>query len=147
MANEAFQVNLDTTSWRQLQRDLKNLAPEYRKQFNKQIKQVGARIVSDAKSNASWSSRIPGAIALSVTGTRIGVKASRRKAPHARPYEGISGVFGAKGFRHPVFGNRQVWVAQAARPFMAPAVKENQEAFFEEAAEIVDDAARQVGWH
>lgn len=147
--NVAISGSLDPVSWRNLQRDLKALAPEAHKQLQGEIKDVAGNIVQAAKANASWSTRIPGSIGLSVTSTRVGVKANRRKAPHARAFEGIGnqGVFGTKTwFRHPVFGRRGTWVNQQTRPFMAPAIRANQDEFFDKAAEAVTTAAKAVGW-
>jgi hypothetical protein len=146
--NVAIVGSLDPSSWRNLQRDLKRLAPEIQKELNKEIKGIAGDIVSDAKSSASWSSRIPGALAVSVTTSRVGVKVNRKKAPHARAFEGVGrSGFGTKSsFRHPVFGNRNVWVSQPTRPFLAPAIRANQTAFFQKAEEAVTNAARHAGW-
>lgn len=147
--NVAIVGSFDPVSWRNLQRDLKRLAPAVQKELNAEIKGIAGEIVSAAKANASWSSRIPGAIGLSVTTTRVGVKANRRKAPHARAYEGTrrAGFGTQKSFRHPVFGNRNVWVSQPTRPFLAPAIRANQDQFFARAEDAIVNAARTVGWH
>ncbi len=147
--NVAIVGSLDPTSYRNLMRDLRALEPEISKELKATFQDLGSDMVRDVKANASWSSRIPSAVSLSVTQTRVGVKASRRKAPHARSYEGISGsgIFGTKSsFRHPVFGNRSVWVNQSTRPFVAPAIRAHQEEFMDRASDAVADAARQVGW-
>lgn len=145
--NVAITGSLDPVSWRNLQRDLKRLEPEVRKELNASFRGLVGDIVSDAQSRASWSSRIPGAIGASVTTTRVGVKVNRRKAPHARSYEG-RGRFGRPqgSFRHPVFGNRDVWVTETTRPFLAPAVKANQSQFYKSAEQAVTVAARKAGW-
>ena len=141
--NVAISGSLDPVSYRNLQRDLARLEPEIRKELNAKLRGVGGGIVSAAQSNASWSTRIPGAISLSVTSTRVGVKVNRRRAPHARAYEGITG---GSQFRHPVFGNRNVWITQTTRPSLAPAVRDHQAAFADAASDAVADAARAVGW-
>ena len=140
--------SFDPVSWRQLQRDLKDLGPGVKKELDDEIKTIAGHILSDAKARAGWSSRIPGSLAVSVTTTRVGVKASKRKAPHARAFEGVrrAGFGSSPSFRHPVYGNRGVWVTQTTRPFMAPAIRENQADFFEKAEVAITNAARTAGW-
>lgn len=142
MAGE-IDFEFDAQEWREFQRDLKEMVPEVRKAFNKNMKGLLRRIIiPSAKRNASWSRRIPGAIKPQVTARRVGLQVSRRSAPHGRPFEGISGPV----FRHPVFGNRDVWVQQPARPFLLPAVNANRERFMQEAGAAIDDAAEETGW-
>lgn len=94
-----------------------------RRKVAARLRPIGGLIVRAASANASWSSRIPASLTVQTrfAGRRPGVYVVARGAvaPHARPYEGITG---ARTFRHPVFGDREVWVAQACRPFLAPAV-------------------------
>jgi len=146
-ASGVVDIQLDPNSWRALQRGLKDMAPQVRRELNKTLKTAGEGILADARSNASWSSRIPGSLSMTVTATRIGIKADRRKAPHARPYEGIAGLFStARSFRHPLFGDKSNWFSEATRPFMAPAVRANETQFMDAAGEAVNDAARAAGW-
>lgn len=55
------------------------------------LKDAGAGMVTEVRSRASWSSRIPAATSLKVTFSTTNAKAqisvSASKAPHARPYE------------------------------------------------------------
>ena len=139
----AVHLELDPLGWRNLQRSLKQVAPEIQKQLRKEMRGIAGNVAASAKSHASWSSRIPGAIGITVTTTSIGVKANRRKAPHARSYEGI---LGGGSFRHPLWGNREHWFTEQTRPFLAPAVQENKREFFQAAGAAVEDAARAVGW-
>jgi hypothetical protein len=60
-----------------------------------------------------------------------------RKAPHARPYEGITSR--GSTFRHPVFGH-DVWVEQETRPFLFPAVEAKKDA----AVDLVKQAVREA---
>lgn len=105
----------------QLVRDLKKYAPEVAKQYTRDLKGIAASTAATARGNASWSTRIPGAIGVSATNKGAALKVSRRKAPHGSLYErGPKG--GGNTFRHPVFGNREVWVTQSTRPFLKPAI-------------------------
>lgn len=117
------------------------------------VRQAGDGAVRAAKSNASWSSRIPAAIRLNTSfsqrnpGVRLVV--SSRRAPHGRPYEGITG---SRSFRHPVFGRpnrtrRQWrWVSQPTRPFLLPAITKAREPTRRAIAEAIEKAARDSGF-
>lgn len=100
---------------------LRRVPEESRRAVRAAIVDATRGVRADAARRASWSSRIPGAITMRVSFTtaRVEIRVNARRAPHARPYEGISG---RTTFRHPVYGNRNVWVEQAARPFLRPAV-------------------------
>jgi hypothetical protein len=104
-------------------------------------------MLADARSRASWSSRIPSAISVRGSATnenRVGVelRVSAASAPHARPFEGM-GQGGS--FRHPVFG-RDRWVAQATRPYAFPAVRAASDRIAPQIAAAFEDAAREVGF-
>lgn len=49
-----------------------------------------------------------------------------------------------RAWRHPVFGNRDVWVAQSSHPFLAPTVLQHKEKFAKEVTEAVMDALQAV---
>lgn len=101
---------------------LSDLPMNLRREVRPRAKQVVEIVATEARGNASWSSRIPGAISTSVTfaaTARFGgtVRVDSVAAPHARPYEGMSGN---ATFRHPVFGG-PAWVSENTRPFLKPA--------------------------
>ncbi len=80
--------------------------------------QEGAKVTAlQARGLSSWSSRIPGSIHVDGAGDTAFVRAGGAGAPHAGVYEhrGNPGVF-----HHPTYGHAP-YVAQAARPFLAPA--------------------------
>lgn len=116
------------------------------KEVRPRLAEAGQKVKASAAANASWSSRIPGALTSRVrlTGNRPGVyvQASSAKAPHARPFEGMTG---RNPFRHPVYGNQNVWVAQAARPFLVPALRENDAEVKASMNEAVMAAFRKAG--
>lgn len=135
-------AEIDPAEWKRFLRDLRQLAPEVKKELTRELKGLLGPLSSTAKQNAGWSSRIPGAIGKTVTGSKVGLRVSSGKAPHARPFEGLAGAT----FRHPVFGNRSAWVSQQARPFLLPALEAHRDEFIEKAGDAVDSAAREVGW-
>lgn len=128
---------------RQAAADLRAMSTEVRRGLRPTLQQAARPIVAQARANASWSTRIPGAIRLSVLKRGVEIRVSRKKAPHARPYEGITGK---SSFRHPLFGNREVWVEQHTRPFLEPAVKAHGAQVTEKVTRLIDKVARQHGY-
>lgn len=138
----------------QLQRDLYQMGSRQRAGIRREAERIGQAALSDAKSRAgAWSTRIPSAITmLGYTNTtlgRAGVElrvAVTEQAPHARAYEGISQQGSIHHFRHPVFGNREVWVSQTTRPYLWPAVRGRQNAMRSAMEQVVEQAARECGF-
>lgn len=97
-------------------RDLGQIPPAIDRALRRDMRKAAQPALLEVRRRADWSTRIPAATTLTAgTGGRPGVtiRTSAAKAPHARPYEGLSG----DPFHHPVYGDRRNWVAQAARPF------------------------------
>lgn len=142
----AFSVDGD--EFGQFARDLKRFDPEVAKALNKALKAVVVtKIMPTAKANAAWSSRIPAAIKPSVSMKGMGLRVASNSAPHGRPFEGLqTGLRSNSSFRHPVFGNREMWVTQRTRPYLAPAFRSNQDAAVASAQEAIGEAAAQVGF-
>lgn len=133
-----------------LARDLHRMGPAGQRALKRRFRGVAQPLLAAARANASWSTRIPGAISVrsvaSASSVRIGVqlRSSAKKAPHARPYEGLGqgGVF-----RHPVFGRRDAkWVEQKTRPFLYPAVREKGDDAGRALLDAYEDAAREAGF-
>lgn len=135
----ALRVNVDAADWEAANKLLRKAAPAVRKQMMKAVREgVKRHVVPDAKRNSSWSGRIPKSIGVSVTAREVKVKTRPNTAPHAGIME-----FGG---RHPVFGNRAVWVNQTARPFLGPAVNENRDTVAKLVAKETENAMRSVGF-
>lgn len=124
----------------ELGRALRALPADVRRELRPALARAGRVVRDQAAANASWSTRIPGSLFVSTSATvgrsAVTVSASKATAPHARPYEGIAGT---RSFRHPVFGGR-VWVTQACRPFLAPAVVSEQARVVAELGDAVGKA-------
>jgi hypothetical protein len=134
---------------RKLVVDLGALPEELRKELRPEFLRAGRPLLEDARNRASWSTRIPAAMRLRMSRSRknpgVALVVSSRLAPHARLYE-----FGAdrRGFRHPVYGNREVWVQQQTRPYIIPALRAGGRQRFVDAADrAVATAAARRGWH
>lgn len=122
-------MSVEFDGLRLLVRDLQGMPPDVRKGLRLGLRDAGKTGQQEAQANASWSTRIPGAITLR-TSTRantagVFLRVNSDRAPHARPYEGLANS--SRGyFRHPVFGDTETWVAEACRPFLAPAAQSAQ---------------------
>lgn len=102
------------TGYTDLMRGMRQLPAHTRKEIRGEFRIIGDKVAKAAQQNARWSKRIPPAIATSVTTKAVAVVARRARAPHVGIFE--------YGGRHPVFGNRDVWVEQKPRPYLRPAV-------------------------
>jgi hypothetical protein len=138
-------MSVDRNQLRILIRDLGEIPPAVQKTMRPAVLKSARPVLARMKANASWSTRIPGAISMTASSTFPGVtfRVSAAKAPHARPIEhdGEPGTF-----RHPVYGNREVWRPQAARPFFYRAVEAMSEQVANAIGDAVTDAARQHGF-
>jgi hypothetical protein len=127
--------------------DLRKIGDGVGRNLGKEFKKAAGPVAAQARSNASWSTRIPNAITVGVSSSRrypgAQIKVSKDKAPHARLYEwpGHGG-----SFRHPVYGNREVWVSQQGRPFIRPAVRAKGGEFIKACDRAVDETARAHGF-
>lgn len=127
--------------------DLGKLDKELKRELRPAIREAAKPVLAKARENASWSSRIPGATRISsrLAGKHPGVRleTNRKKAPHARLWEGVSG---RRQARWPVFGNRDVWVEKPLRPYMSPAVADSADDVAEAIDDAVVDVARRFGF-
>ncbi len=85
---------------------------------------------------ATWSVQVPPSIRVSAKANEAEI--SSRVGP-SYPNE-------VRRVRHPVYGNRQVWVLNEYRPFLAPAAVAKADEAAREIAKTVDDLARQAGF-
>lgn len=132
----------------ELAKALRTSAPAVRKMLPLRLRRAGEIVRAQARSNASWSTRIPGAIGLrAVTrGNTAGVllRVSATKAPHGRAYEGLQSGSRKTTFRRQVYG--RAWVEQRTRPFLVPALTSTREQVQDELVLVVDDVARLAGF-
>lgn len=118
-------MGVEYESVRGLVRAFGRVPIELRSELRPALRSAGEHLRADMRQRASYSSRIPGAIGLTVRFTAKGggirIVVNSRRAPHARVLE--RGNLGrANTFRHPVYG-RDTWVTQSTRPFFFPALK------------------------
>lgn len=137
-----------TQELRDLVKDLGKMPKELAREIRPMLRESADRPLQDARNNASWSRKIPGATRITTSFTAraagVSIKTSRRLAPHSRPYEN-GGKEGS--FRHPVFGNRDVWVTKSARPFLYKAAQPWMEDIDNKIGEVVDSVSSRNGFH
>ncbi len=128
-----------------LRRNMLKVPREMRTAIRRPLREAAQGMMETAQGNASWSSRIGPAMRIrtSFSSRRPGVfiQVDRKNAPHARPYEGIV----QWTFRHPVFGNREVWVSQRSRPFLVPALESNEGESLTLIESTIDDVLAKLG--
>lgn len=128
----------------ELRDEVGTIPVEIRREVRPAMKQAGARIESDMKRRSSFSQRIPGAITMKVGFGRktsgITFRVDADAAPHARVLE--RGNIGRRGstFRHPVYGNRDVWASQPTRPFFFPAFAKGKDTLIKAVSEAIRKA-------
>lgn len=136
---------MDLGEVRSLASRLTKVPQDFQRETRQILRSAGGPFLSDAQAEASWSSRIPGALSMrvSLSSRRPGitVRASLKAAPHARVYEGILG----NNFRHPLFGDQEFWYQQLARPYLLPALDRQSDRIVDEVTEAVDDVSRRAG--
>lgn len=122
-------------------------ASAVRRRIRAVVQESGKDILEAMKRSASWSTRIPDATNLrtsfGVRSSGVTVATSARKAPHARPYEGVNGD---GMFRHPLFGDRQDWIEQHTRPFFFASSDEATPEVEKHIDEAIDEAIREAGF-
>lgn len=138
---------------RQLYVDLKAVEGNLRVEMRKGIVAAAKPVVDAVAANASWSSRIPGAVkaktSFSAKNAGVSITVDAKKAPEARPLEnnGQGGMF-----RHPVFadGSRvrgdQTWVSQPAQPFFWAGVRGANSDVMAAMNAVMDAVAHKAGF-
>lgn len=138
---------IDLKEWRKFNRDLKGFKVD--KQTKKALKTAGQLIAEDAKANVSpYSQTVPPSIKVRVRKTSISVIAGGEGVPMAGLLELGNKKRTSNGkFRHPVFGNRDVWVNQDMHPYLWRATLSNMRPIEHFEGRIVAEAFKEAGWH
>ncbi len=134
-------IRIDLSSLKSFARVLQRVEPVVQREFFNGLSAAGELVAEEARKRAGFSSRIPGSITVKRRALAVKIQAGGDSAPDAAPFEhgGIPG-----DFRHPVFGNREVWVSQRARPFLTPALEAKTDEAFEMIGTAVDVALRGI---
>lgn len=109
------------------------------RQMLKRLKDAATVIAEQARTNAGFSKRIPAAISVHATAADgVFILADGSKARNAAPYE--------YGDRHPTFGH-DPWVQTPHKPFLEDAADMKGNAAADKFSAIIDDWARELGFH
>lgn len=127
--------------------DLQGLPADMQKELRNGVRRAATPIAKDARSRASWSTRIPGAITLegsrSLNAATVRLKVNSNKAPHARPWEFGSGR--NRNLRYRLFG-QDVWFEKPTRAFLFPAVRAGAKGMEAEIAKSIEMVSRRAGF-
>lgn len=141
-------IEVDAAGFTRFARDLRKADKDLQKLLLAKLKEkVTGAIVPAARSNASFSTRIPQSIRVSATNKGVSIRAGGPRAPHAAAFEDIGGH---GTFRHPTFGHREApgdWVEQRSHPFITPAVKGNEDGLLKATTDALDTWAQEAGFH
>lgn len=138
------ELSIDVSQLKPLARDLRRAEPLLAKNFLTSLGKAGDVVAQSARQKADFSTRIPGTVKVRRRGVAVRVQAGGNLAPGAAAIDnrGRTGTF-----RHPVFGNRNVWVSQQAHPFLEPARDEHLGDLEQLVLNAVDQAFVSAGWH
>lgn len=147
--SSAFRLDIDPHELAGFVRDMKEMEGGKKQvaALRKNLKAAAEPAAAQVRRNASWSTRIPAAVAVRVAftakrGAGVSVIVNRNKAPHARPFEN----FGSAGsFEHFVFGP-PTKVTEPARPFFFAEMEGVMPDVEKAAADAVEQAAQAVGF-
>ena len=132
-------MGVDRSQLQTLIRDLGAIPPAVRREFQPIVVRASQPVFAQMKANASWSTRIPRATTMRVSGgasAGVEFRVNAARAPHARPYEGLSG----SPFRAPLWGDREWWYDHAARPFFYRALEQHAD----EVVEALGDGLMEI---
>ncbi len=111
---------------------------------------AGQLIAADAKLNVGpYSTTVPPSIKSRIRKTTLTVQAGGAEVPMAGLLElGNKGRSSStKKFRHPVFGDKSVWVDQKMHPYLLRALKKNERGIEALEGHAVAEAFREIGFH
>jgi hypothetical protein len=131
-------------------RSVREIPGDASREMGKTMRRSAKKVVDEARSRASWSTRIPGALSARVTraSARPGVEITGKvaRAPHMRVYEGFIGRGKKATFRAPHFGDRERWYTHKTRPFIVPAVAATAGQFRADVSDAAIEAYKRAGF-
>jgi hypothetical protein len=128
-------VQVDTSQWQQMIRDLKQFDPKLATALRKRLRNSGNWAVDRIRKNLELPSPDGGPdtgdmrallsaatkVTLSFSAKNAGVKVTTSGAQVPKDRRGILKAYNLKEFRHPVFGDKETWIAQRGRPYFVQA--------------------------
>lgn len=117
-------ITVNMQSFAHLARDMRRATPLMYKEIQHGLKDIGEIVAGEARHNAGYSEKIANSIKVRTRGFSVSVVASGTLAGLE---EMGSKSTGPAGWRHPLFGNKDLWYPQKSRPFLYPALKSKAE--------------------
>jgi len=140
-------ISVDTREFRDFAKALRKASAENSRSLRRNLRAAGELMGAEARRNAAAipgknrTDRIASSIKVRTRGASVVVIAGGAQAPEAGLLEaGNRGQRGGRTFRHPIFGDREAWVAQRMYPFLAPAMDKKGAVAAEMALRSIDDA-------
>jgi hypothetical protein len=149
------EVRLDPKDLGRLLREAKEFAPELAKATRKRLRDVAGEGVTDVRrrlmgrtfhhdtglaSGLAAGTKVSirtGANTAGVSIVTTGTKLPAGKQPMVRAYN-------KRTFRHPVFGNRNVWVTQRGRPYFGAVLDERKSSMLQAMEAALREAAETI---
>ena len=129
-----------------LQREIRDVADDCVQDVKRAVLSIPAKGAPKRRGAAGVRRRTAGAVGLEVrtTGPEIGVaivcRTARLGDKHAMP-----GLLNrAKGWRHPVYGNRNVWVHQMGRPWFDATIRQHEDDLRRHLIRVLDEIESQI---
>ena len=167
-------IDIDSAEFAKLVKEVANVEPEFRKSVRKMLKEKADPIVNEVKQavlsipsekgeaqtgrkkrgeNQGLRASVAGAVVAEINPTKRGAIAKIRVSttkfmsasgrPRTLPYylEGRR----KRAWRHPVFGDREVWVNQKPHPFLGVTVVPHKQEFATAVVQALDEAIQGSG--
>ena len=111
MPSYVSEFSIDTSQLRGLARSLRKVVPEVSAKLREELRATGEPVAVEARALAAGLAGVPETIKVRLSNTQVAVVAGG--AGEAEKHKGKAAAFEHMGvpgtFRHPVFGNREVW--------------------------------------
>lgn len=139
--------------FKRLAKALGGIDKELSKALRRSMKDAATPLAAAAKAEAGrWSKTVARSIVVQVQpgakgGARVAIVAKQNKMPAGHgPFPALMEGRQGRGdtFRHPVFGNRDKWVAQKTHPYLAPSITPKLPAALALVANALERAAAAV---
>lgn len=123
---------LDRAAFAQFDKDLKKFSPALRRAYRKSLREIveaGAAAVrrdvlapplNDKPGSTGMREQIAGAISSSVSYSAK--SANAKVVASGSKSGGVAAPYNKRNLRHPVFGNREVWVEREQRPYFGASI-------------------------
>lgn len=139
---------IDARDLKGLIRALRTASPQLVKDLRTDLKAGGELVADEARRIASEvSTSTPPTIKTRVSGAKVSIIAGSNDVPIAGLLEEGNSKGGGSGFfRHPVFGDKDVWADQKMHPYLVTAVHNKEDAVVEAVTAALDAMAHTVAY-